>query len=64
MTKTNVRVELTGTDGNALAIIGRVSKALYNAGHDREFIDQYREEATAGDYDNLLAVTMDYVEVE
>ena len=56
-------VELTGTDGNAFFILGRVKKALLKAGADKEYASKYMEEAMAGDYDNLLAVTMDYVEV-
>ena len=56
-------VVLVGEDGNAFSILGRVSKALYNAGADEEYIDQYRTEATSGDYDNLLVVTMKYVDV-
>jgi len=57
------RVALAGEDGNAFAIIGRVSKALRKAGADKEYIDQYHAEAMSGDYDNLLCVTMKYVGV-
>ena len=56
-------VQLTGEDGNAFAIMGKVSKALRRAGADKEYIDQYHNEATSGDYDNLLMVTMEYVDV-
>ena len=56
------KVALVGEDGNAFAIMGRVSKALRRAGADNEYIDKYREEATSGDYDNLLCVTMNYVD--
>ncbi len=54
---------MAGEDGNAFAIIGRVSKALRKAGADKEYIDQYHAEAMSGDYDNLLCVTMKYVGV-
>ncbi len=64
MPKTNVTVKLVGEDGNAFAIMGKVARELRRAGYDREFIDQYRQEAMAGDYNNLLQVTMTYVEVE
>lgn len=63
MPKTNINVKLVGEDGNAFAILGKVKKALERAGH-KELAEQYMKEATAGDYDNLLRVTMDYVEVE
>jgi hypothetical protein len=57
-------VKLIGLDGNAFSILGRVKLALRRAGADKEYIDQYLSEATTGDYDHLLAVTMGYVEVE
>ena len=63
MTKTNVRVKLVGKDGNAFAIMGRVRQALRKAGH-ADLVDEYLEEATAGDYNHLLMTTMKYVEVE
>ena len=58
------KVKLVGEDGNAFAIMGRVSKALKKAGADKEYIDQYMEESMSGDYDNLLCVAMSYVDVE
>jgi hypothetical protein len=61
MPKTDVVVPLSDEDGNAFFIMGRVTKALRRAGH-ADLIDQYRKEAMSGDYDNLLRVTMDYVE--
>jgi len=64
MPKTDVTVKLAGRDGNAFAIMGAVKKALRQAGQHRELIDMYIEEAASGDYDHLLQVTMDYVNVE
>lgn len=63
MPKTDVVVKLTETDGNAFCIIGKVSKALKNAGHI-DLAKEYQKEAMKGDYDNLLRVSMEYVEVE
>lgn len=63
MPKTNVRVKLSDRDGNCFMILGTVKKALIQAGH-KELADLYVAEATASDYDNLLRVTMEYVEVE
>lgn len=57
-------VKLIGQDGNAFSIMGRVKQALIRAGADKEYIDQYLSEATSGDYDHLLAVSMEYVDVE
>jgi hypothetical protein len=62
--RTKPTVKLIGLDGNAFSILGRVKQALRRAGADKEYIDQYLSEATSGDYDHLLAVSMGYVEVE
>lgn len=56
-------VKLVGEDGNAYAILGRVSKALKKAGLIEE-AKMYWKEATSGDYDHLLMVTTKYVDVE
>lgn len=56
-----VQVKLVGEDGNAYAILGRVSKALRRSGQP-EAAAEYLARATAGDYNNLLAVTMEYVD--
>tara|TARA_R110000764_G_scaffold169975_2_gene257071 strand:+ start:736 stop:930 length:195 start_codon:yes stop_codon:yes gene_type:complete len=64
MAKYSVAVDLVGEDGNAYAILGRVQKALTRAGVDKAERDLYFQEATAGDYDHLLRVTMDWVEVD
>ena len=57
-------VKLTGRDGNAFTILGSVKHALRCAGADKEYIDKYLNEATSGDYNHLLAVSMKYVDVE
>jgi hypothetical protein len=61
---TKPTVELTGRDGNAFSIMGHVKKALMRTGADKEYIDQYLSEATSGDYDHLLFVSTEYVDVE
>lgn len=58
-----IQVRLTGTDGNAFAIIGAVTKALRRAGVSQEEIKQFGEEAMAGDYDNVLQTCMKWVDV-
>lgn len=64
MSKTGVTVRLIGGDGNAFAILGATLKAMRRAKVAPEVIAAYQAEATAGDYDHLLATTMEYVEVE
>ena len=57
-------VKLAGEDGNAFAIMGKVSGALRRAGADKEYIDEYLNKSMSGDYDHLLGVAMEYVNVE
>ena len=59
----NVKVKLVGEDGNAFAILGRVSKALKKGGATKEQVDEYFAEATAAKYCDLLSVTMQWVDV-
>jgi hypothetical protein len=59
-----ITVKLTDEDGNAFAIMGRVTKAMRRAGLGEEAIKQFRTEATAGNYDHLLQTCMRWVEVE
>ena len=61
--KVKPEVQLVGEDGNAHSILGRVARVLRRAGYTQEEISQYREEATSGDYDHLLQVTMSWCHV-
>lgn len=58
-----VTVKLTGEDGNAFAIMAQVRKAIISAGANDETVEQFINEATSGDYNNLLRVVMKYVKV-
>lgn len=53
-----IEVQLSGEDGNAFFIIGKVAKAMKRAGVSRDEIDAFESDAMSGDYDNLLRVTM------
>ena len=58
-----VVVQLTGLDGNAFAIMGRVRDGLKRAGISRSEIQRYTQESTSsGSYDELLAVALKWVE--
>jgi hypothetical protein len=59
----DVEVQLSGEDGNAFAIMGAVSKALRRAGKGQDAIDEFTKDATSGDYDHLLRVAMETVDV-
>lgn len=63
MAKYDIEVELLGNDGNAFSIMGAVTKAMRRAGVTKEEQDLYFKEATSGDYDQLLATTMEWVDV-
>ena len=60
----NINVKLTEENGNAFVILGKVQREMRKAGLTKEEINKYVEEATSGDYDKLLQVTMEYVNVE
>lgn len=60
----DVEVQLVGEDGNAFAILGRVSRALRKGGATAAEVDEFMTEATSGDYDNLLATCMRWVSVK
>lgn len=54
----DVRVQLTGMDGNAFNVLGLCRRAAQRAGVPGEQIKQFMAEATIGDYDHLLATCM------
>lgn len=56
-----VQVRLVGEDGNAYAIVGRVTTALRRHGVAVTMIDAFRSEAYGGDYDNLLRTCLEWV---
>lgn len=59
----DIEVELIGQDGNAYNLLGRVVKALKSNEVSQEEINQFLDEATESNYDNLLRVIMGWVEV-
>ncbi len=63
LTVTGIELQLTGTDGNAFAILGQARAAMRKAGIDRAQIDAFMDEAQSGDYDHLLATCMEWFEV-
>lgn len=57
-------VQLTGTNGNAFAVLGKVTRAMRRAGANEEELSEFKEEATSGSYDHLLQTAMSYVEIK
>ena len=56
-----IEVQLTETDGNAFAILGKVFKAMRKGGLGKEEVEAFKKEATNGDYDHLLQTCMQWV---
>lgn len=55
------KCRLTGEDGNAFAIMGRVIKSLRSAGQGH-LVKEFQDKAMSGDYNHLIATCLDYVE--
>lgn len=51
-------------DGNAFAILAAVQRKMELARLPSEVFDAFQKEATAGDYDHLLATLVSWVAVE
>lgn len=60
----DITVTLTGTDGNAFSILGKVCGALRQHGLSKSEIGQFVREATSNDYEHLLQVCTEWVDVE
>lgn len=56
------KYSLVGVDGNAYCVMGYTAKALKREGLNDQVNKMY-EEATSGDYNNLLCVCMKYVDM-
>jgi len=59
----DITVNLSNRDGNAMAVMAAVTQALRQAGVSEEERSEYFKEATSGDYDNVLATTLRWVNV-
>ena len=58
-----IKVKLSGTDGNAFALMGKVANALRKTKVPEKEISEFTKEAMSGDYDNLLCTCMKWVKV-
>ena len=63
MTKFDVEVDLSNSDGNAFMILGKVRKALRQAGATENQLKEFSDDAMSGDYDHVLQTCMKWVEV-
>jgi hypothetical protein len=55
-----VNLSLDGVNGNAFAIMGVFRRQAKREGWSKEEIDQVLNEATSGDYENLVATILSY----
>lgn len=59
----NVEVQLSGEDGNAFIMVSRTRRALRKAGVPSGEIEQFTQEATSGDYEDVLLTIEKWVNV-
>ena len=57
----HIKVRLSGEDGNAFSILGRVTRALRDARVPLEERKEFQAEATKTDYNNVLQTVMRWV---
>lgn len=60
---TKPKLKLTGQNGNAFMILGLAKRAADKAKWSSAEWTAYKDKATSGDYNNLLAATMEYFSV-
>ena len=58
-----VKVNLSGNDGNAFAIMGSCQKEARRAGLTQDQISEFLDEAMKGDYDHLLQTCIKYIDI-
>ena len=56
------KYSLVGVDGNAFSLMGYTARALRQTGH-RDLEHEMYEKATAGDYNNLIRVCCEYIDI-
>lgn len=56
------KYSLVGINGNAFSIMGYVRESLRKEGL-KDKIEEYTQKATAKDYNHLIAVSLEYIEL-
>lgn len=57
-----MKYDLVGVDGNAFAIMDYVLKAMKECKMSKEEQSDYQNKAMSGDYNNLLAVSIEMID--
>lgn len=60
--KNKKEYSLIGVDGNAFSIMGYVRQAMKETGFTKDEIEAYIKDATSGNYDHLLVVSIDMID--
>ena len=58
---TSVHLNLNGSDGNALVIVGTVLDCLRKAGYSKNELDELRNDMISGDYEHLCNIARKYI---
>lgn len=61
--KGKTKLKLIGKDDNAYAILGFARVAMQKAGGSMKEWDDFKKEATSGDYDHLLRTCCEWFKV-
>ena len=56
------KYNLVGVDGNAFMVMGYVRRALIESGN-KDKVAEYFSKAKSGNYDNLIIVSLDYIDM-
>lgn len=56
------RFSLVGINGNAFSILGYTQKALKEVGRE-DLVEEMLKEATSSDYNNLIKVCQEYIDL-
>ena len=56
------KYSLVGIDGNAFSIMGYTARAMKETGFTKEEVDAMYDEATAGDYYQLIGICDGYID--
>ena len=57
-----MKYDLVGVDGNAFAVMAYVLKAMKECKMSKKEQSDYQTKAMSGDYDNLLAVSVEMID--
>ena len=60
--KNKKEYSLIGVNGNAFSVMGYVRQAMKETGFTKNEIEAYTKDATSGDYDHLLVVSIDMID--